>query len=72
MGSGRVCSKGASANLQRCCYISLFDPQSLVRSALKADERVCGKPTEIGWSGLGSAGLQHMSMAGQIFSLWAK
>jgi hypothetical protein len=48
-----VWSKGASANLRRCCYSSLSDPQSLVRSALETDERVCGKPTEIGWAGLG-------------------
>lgn len=50
--SGR---RGASANLQRCCYSSLSDPQSLVRPALEADDRVCGKPAEIGWAGLGGA-----------------
>jgi len=60
VGSGRVWSKGASANLQRCCYASLSDPQSLVRPAVEADDGVCGKPTEIGWAGLGGAGLQYI------------
>ena len=41
--------------------------QSLVWSALKADDWVCRKPAEIGWAGLGGAGLQHIVSAAKDF-----
>ena len=63
IGKPNLLAGGAATSLQRCGDTSLPDHQSAVRIALEADDRVYGKPAEIGRAELGGAGLQHLVSA---------